>query len=133
MLQGGSYIKGTDTQVWSDVDIVLFSEAFENLEDCKKKLPEVIDDLGKRLKKSSWASRFESKWLGIVSVSGIFLMLDVTLPSQDELYRSAYSAAVKSQHNSQNRKLAQDKAVLLNKAIAKIPIKDLNGILSEPS
>ncbi|CAM4671272.1 unnamed protein product, partial [Lepidochelys kempii] len=53
---GGSYIKGTDTQGCSDVDIVLFSEAFENLEDCKKKLPEVINDLGKRLKKSSWAS-----------------------------------------------------------------------------
>ncbi|XP_050801836.1 2'-5'-oligoadenylate synthase 1A-like isoform X1 [Gopherus flavomarginatus] len=57
LIKGGSYIKGTDTQGWSDVDIVLFSEAFENLEDCKKKLPEVIDDLGKRLKKSSWASR----------------------------------------------------------------------------
>ncbi|XP_019339381.1 2'-5'-oligoadenylate synthase 1A isoform X1 [Alligator mississippiensis] len=61
LIKGGSYIKGTDTQVWSDVDIVLFSEAFENLEDCKKKLPEVIDDLGKRLKKSSWASRITMK------------------------------------------------------------------------
>ncbi|XP_038257201.2 2'-5'-oligoadenylate synthase 1A-like [Dermochelys coriacea] len=57
LIKGGSYIKGTDSQGWSDVDIVLFSEAFENLEDCKTKLPEVINDLGKRLKKSSWASR----------------------------------------------------------------------------
>nr|XP_014432653.2 2'-5'-oligoadenylate synthase 3-like isoform X2 [Pelodiscus sinensis] len=57
LIKGGSYVKGTDTQDWSDIDVVLFSKAFENLEDCKKKLPEVIDDLGKRLKKSSWSSR----------------------------------------------------------------------------
>uniref|UniRef100_K7G2Z1 2'-5'-oligoadenylate synthetase 1 domain-containing protein n=1 Tax=Pelodiscus sinensis TaxID=13735 RepID=K7G2Z1_PELSI len=63
LIKGGSYVKGTDTQDWSDIDVVLFSKAFENLEDCKKKLPEVIDDLGKRLKKSSWSSRFGSQWL----------------------------------------------------------------------
>ncbi|XP_061492756.1 uncharacterized protein LOC133389165 [Rhineura floridana] len=55
--KGGSYIKGTDAQDWSDVDIVLFSNAFQSLEDCKTKIPEVLEELGRRLISSSWTNR----------------------------------------------------------------------------
>ncbi|KAF7250493.1 2'-5'-oligoadenylate synthase 1 [Varanus komodoensis] len=55
--KGGSYMKGTDIQEWSDVDIVLFSNAFESLEDCQRKTPGVLEELGRRLIKSSWTNR----------------------------------------------------------------------------
>ncbi|ETE64566.1 hypothetical protein L345_09665, partial [Ophiophagus hannah] len=54
---GGSYVKGTDTQGFSDVDIVLFSKAFASLEDCQRTTPEVLEELGNSLIKSSWTSR----------------------------------------------------------------------------
>ncbi|XP_063149202.1 2'-5'-oligoadenylate synthase 1-like [Candoia aspera] len=54
---GGSYIKGTDTQDFSDVDIVLFSKAFASLEDCQRTTPEVLEELGNALIKSSWTNR----------------------------------------------------------------------------
>ncbi|KAJ6669764.1 hypothetical protein lerEdw1_000313 [Lerista edwardsae] len=57
IIKGGSYIKGTDTQDWSDLDIVLFSDAFESLDDCQRKTPEVLEELRQRLLKSSWANR----------------------------------------------------------------------------
>nr|XP_033801895.1 2'-5'-oligoadenylate synthase 1-like [Geotrypetes seraphini] len=57
IIKGGSYIKGTDAQDWSDIDIVLFSEAFASVEDCRKTRTQALEDLEKRLKKSSWASR----------------------------------------------------------------------------
>ncbi|XP_066468650.1 2'-5'-oligoadenylate synthase 1-like [Tiliqua scincoides] len=57
IIKGGSYIKGTDTQDWSDLDIVLFSDAFESLDDCRRKIPEVLEELRKRLIKSSLANR----------------------------------------------------------------------------
>ncbi|KAH0628104.1 hypothetical protein JD844_008828 [Phrynosoma platyrhinos] len=55
--KGGSYIKGTDIQEWSDVDIVIFSNAFKDLEDCQKKVTEILEELGRRLMKSSWTNR----------------------------------------------------------------------------
>ncbi|XP_053156365.1 2'-5'-oligoadenylate synthase 1-like isoform X2 [Hemicordylus capensis] len=57
VIKGGSYIKGTDTQDWSDLDIVIFSNAFEDLEDCKRRIPEVLEELRERLIKSSLANR----------------------------------------------------------------------------
>ncbi|XP_070592436.1 2'-5'-oligoadenylate synthase 1A-like [Erythrolamprus reginae] len=57
IIKGGSYIKGTDTQDFSDVDIVLFSQAFASLEDCQRTTPEVLEELGNALIKSSWTSR----------------------------------------------------------------------------
>ncbi|XP_033020192.1 2'-5'-oligoadenylate synthase 1A-like [Lacerta agilis] len=55
--KGGSYIKGTDVQDSSDVDIVIFSSAFQSLEDCQRKIPEVLEELGKGLIKPSWINR----------------------------------------------------------------------------
>ncbi|XP_069076771.1 2'-5'-oligoadenylate synthase 1-like [Pleurodeles waltl] len=57
LTKGGSYVKGTDTQDWSDIDLVLFTDAFGSLEDCKENLTEVLKGLEKRLKRSSLASR----------------------------------------------------------------------------
>ncbi|XP_025023612.1 2'-5'-oligoadenylate synthase 1A-like [Python bivittatus] len=57
VIKGGSYIKGTDTQDFSDVDIVLFSKAFASLEDCQRTTPEILEELGSALIKSSWTNR----------------------------------------------------------------------------
>ncbi|XP_039196341.1 2'-5'-oligoadenylate synthase 1A-like isoform X3 [Crotalus tigris] len=57
VIKGGSYVKGTDTQDFSDVDIVLFSKAFASLEDCQRTTPEVLEELGNALIKSSWTAR----------------------------------------------------------------------------
>nr|XP_016846435.1 PREDICTED: uncharacterized protein LOC107982366 [Anolis carolinensis] len=57
IIKGGSYIKGTDIQEWSDVDMILFSSAFRDLEDCQKKITEILEELGRKLMKSSWANR----------------------------------------------------------------------------
>ncbi|XP_078533472.1 2'-5'-oligoadenylate synthase 1A-like [Lissotriton helveticus] len=57
LTKGGSYVKGTDTQDWSDIDLVLFSDAFGSLEDCKRNLTEVLKELEKRLKRSSLTNR----------------------------------------------------------------------------
>ncbi|XP_077203794.1 2'-5'-oligoadenylate synthase 1-like isoform X2 [Paroedura picta] len=55
--KGGSYIKGTDSQDWSDVDVVVFSDAFKSLEDCKRKTPAILEDLVGNLLTSSWRNR----------------------------------------------------------------------------
>uniref|UniRef100_H3A4H2 C2H2-type domain-containing protein n=1 Tax=Latimeria chalumnae TaxID=7897 RepID=H3A4H2_LATCH len=55
--QGGSYIKGTDTQTWSNVDVVLFSDSFSSISNCKKKKTHILESLEKQLKKSAATDR----------------------------------------------------------------------------
>ncbi|XP_071065255.1 zinc finger and BTB domain-containing protein 16-A-like [Dasypus novemcinctus] len=57
VIQGGSYIKGTDTQGCSEIDIVLFSDVFANVNDYKKQLREGLDALRKNLKQTSLGHR----------------------------------------------------------------------------
>ncbi|XP_029428692.1 2'-5'-oligoadenylate synthase 3-like [Rhinatrema bivittatum] len=57
LIKGGSYIKGIDAQDWSDIDILLFSDAFASTEDCRERLTQALDEMAGRLKKSSWANR----------------------------------------------------------------------------
>ncbi|XP_030049273.1 uncharacterized protein LOC115463164 [Microcaecilia unicolor] len=51
IIKGGSYIKGTDAQDRSDIDIVLFTEAFASMEDCRKKRTPSIRRSGKTAEK----------------------------------------------------------------------------------
>ncbi|XP_037385256.1 2'-5'-oligoadenylate synthase 1A-like [Talpa occidentalis] len=53
VIQGGSFIKGTDTQECSEIDVVLFSDVFANVKLCKKQLKESLDALRKNLKQTS--------------------------------------------------------------------------------
>lgn len=55
--QGGSYIKGTDTQGCSEIDIVLFSDVFAEVNHCKKRLTEGLDALRENLKQTSHGNR----------------------------------------------------------------------------
>ena len=55
--QGGSYVKGTDTQGCSKIDIVLFSDVFANVNHCKEQLREGLDVLRENLKQTSHGSR----------------------------------------------------------------------------
>ncbi|KAG8511615.1 2'-5'-oligoadenylate synthase 1, partial [Galemys pyrenaicus] len=57
VIQGGSFIKGTDTQGCSEIDIVLFSDVFANVKLCKKQLKEGLDALRKNLKQTSHGNR----------------------------------------------------------------------------
>nr|XP_014353848.1 PREDICTED: 2'-5'-oligoadenylate synthase 3-like isoform X3 [Latimeria chalumnae] len=59
--EGGSYIKGTDTQTWSNVDVVLFSDSFSSISNCKKKKTHILESLEKQLKKSAATDRFQFK------------------------------------------------------------------------
>lgn len=56
--QGGSFIKGTDTQDWSDVDAVLFSDSFTSLEDCRRSLTPALAALEKNLKNTAMTNRW---------------------------------------------------------------------------
>lgn len=57
VIQGGSYVKGTDTQGCSEIDIVLFSDVFANVNHCKKQLREGLDALRENLKQTSHGNR----------------------------------------------------------------------------
>ncbi|XP_032191570.1 2'-5'-oligoadenylate synthase 3-like isoform X3 [Mustela erminea] len=57
VIQGGSYIKGTDTQGCSEIDIVLFSDVFADVNHCKKQLTEGLDALRENLKQTSHGNR----------------------------------------------------------------------------
>ncbi|XP_044889895.1 2'-5'-oligoadenylate synthase 3-like isoform X1 [Felis catus] len=57
VIQGGSYIKGTDTQGCSEIDIVLFSDVFANVNHCKKQLRDALDALRENLKQTSCGNR----------------------------------------------------------------------------
>ncbi|EFB25899.1 hypothetical protein PANDA_008322 [Ailuropoda melanoleuca] len=57
LMEGGSYVKGTDTQGCSEIDIVLFSDVFANVNHCKKQLREGLDALRENLKQTSHGDR----------------------------------------------------------------------------
>ncbi|XP_060057178.1 2'-5'-oligoadenylate synthase 1-like [Erinaceus europaeus] len=57
MIQGGSYIKGTDTRGCSEIAIVLLSDAFANVNNCKKQLREALDALRENLKQTPHGNR----------------------------------------------------------------------------
>ncbi|XP_012577208.1 PREDICTED: 2'-5'-oligoadenylate synthase 1A-like [Condylura cristata] len=57
VIQGGSFIKGTDTKGYSEIDVVLFSDVFANVNLCKKQLKEGLDALRKNLKQTSYGNR----------------------------------------------------------------------------
>lgn len=57
VVKGGSFIKGTDTQDWSDVDAVLFSDSFTSLEDCRRSLTPALAALEKNLKNTAMTNR----------------------------------------------------------------------------
>eukprot|EP00062_Callorhinchus_milii_P008587 gi/632951529/ref/XP_007891343.1/ PREDICTED: 2'-5'-oligoadenylate synthase 1A-like [Callorhinchus milii] len=57
LTKGGSYIKGTDTRDWSDIDVVLFSNSFTSISDCKEKMSAMLEGLEKNLKKSLLTNR----------------------------------------------------------------------------
>ncbi|XP_051786005.1 2'-5'-oligoadenylate synthase 1-like [Erpetoichthys calabaricus] len=126
-VKGGSFIKGTDTQDWSDIDIVFFSESFRSLEDCKQNITPALEALEENLKKTSMANRMliEKK----TRVSLRFQMMcfknlhshqfDVMLcynalshrPSQDEknlLYKKLYSCGDSSEVQLYSLCLLQD-------------------------
>ncbi|XP_035570133.1 2'-5'-oligoadenylate synthase 3-like [Canis lupus dingo] len=57
VIQGGSYVKGTDTQGRSEIDVVLLSDVFANVNHCKKQLREGLDALRENLKQTSRGNR----------------------------------------------------------------------------
>ncbi|XP_014652483.1 PREDICTED: uncharacterized protein LOC101396680 isoform X2 [Ceratotherium simum simum] len=57
VIQDGSYIKGTDTRGCSEIDIVLFSDVFANVNHRKKQLREELAALRKNLKQTSLGNR----------------------------------------------------------------------------
>ncbi|XP_074216496.1 uncharacterized protein LOC123615187 isoform X2 [Camelus bactrianus] len=57
VIQGGSYVKGTDTQGRSEIDIVLLSDLFANVNPCKKQLREGLEALRENLKRTSHGNR----------------------------------------------------------------------------
>ncbi|XP_059772804.1 2'-5'-oligoadenylate synthase 1A-like [Balaenoptera ricei] len=57
VIQGGSYVKGTDTQGCSEIDIVLLSEVFASVNHRKKQLREGLETLRENLKRTSHGNR----------------------------------------------------------------------------
>ncbi|XP_029072637.1 2'-5'-oligoadenylate synthase 3-like [Monodon monoceros] len=57
VIQGGSYVKGTDTQGCSEIDIVLLSDVFASVNHCKKQLREGLETLRENLKRTSHGNR----------------------------------------------------------------------------
>lgn len=55
--QGGSYVKRTDTQGCSEIDIVLLSDVFASVNHCKKQLREGLETLRENLKRTSHGNR----------------------------------------------------------------------------
>ncbi|XP_075864319.1 2'-5'-oligoadenylate synthase 1-like [Microcebus murinus] len=76
VIQGGSYTKGTDTQGCSEVDIVLFSDVFANVNNCKKQLREGLDVLRKNLKQTSRGNRIIMKKRTSLSLRFNFLCIE---------------------------------------------------------
>lgn len=59
--QGGSYVKGTDTQRCSEIDIVLLSDVFASVNHCKKQLRRVGDSERKLEENFTW----EHVWVNV--------------------------------------------------------------------
>lgn len=57
VIQGGSYVKGTDTQGCSEIDIVLLSDVFGSVNHSKKQLREGLEALRENLKRTSQGNR----------------------------------------------------------------------------
>ena len=55
--QGGSYVKGTDTQGCSEIDIVLLSEVFADVNHFKKQLREGLETLRESLTRTAYGNR----------------------------------------------------------------------------
>ncbi|XDB51731.1 hypothetical protein ABFV05_005347 [Capra hircus] len=57
VIQGGSYVKGTDTQGCSEIDIVLLSEVFADVNHFKKQLREGLETLRESLMRTAYGNR----------------------------------------------------------------------------
>lgn len=57
LIKGGSYFKGTDTRSWSDIDVVIFSSSFLNIDDCKEKISSSLCGLENNLMISAMSNR----------------------------------------------------------------------------
>ncbi|XP_067586321.1 2'-5'-oligoadenylate synthase 1-like [Pseudorca crassidens] len=89
VIQGGSYVKRTDTQGCSEIDIVLLSDVFASVNHCKKQLREGLETLRENLKRTSHGNRLHSHSFEIMAYYDV---LGPT-PSTDlklHLYRKLY-------------------------------------------
>ncbi|MXQ87877.1 hypothetical protein E5288_WYG015324 [Bos mutus] len=57
VIQGGSYVKGTDTQGCSEIDIILLSEVFADVNHFKKQLREGLETLRESLTRTAYGNR----------------------------------------------------------------------------